>query len=150
VRLLGIDLGDRRVGLAVGESTSGSVRGLPTMPRGTIEADTARLRALVVERRIDEVVVGLPLNTDGTEGSQAAATRDWTSAVIEPLGLPVAYRDERFTSQAAEASLGRPPRGRSGGPPSAAARERRRRAVDREAACRILQGELDARRATAP
>jgi putative Holliday junction resolvase len=147
VRLLGIDLGDRRIGLAVGETGSGVVRGLETLPRGTIGSDRARLRTLIAERHIEGIVIGLPLDTDGTEGLQALATRAWTATVAEPLGLPVSFRDERYTSQAAEASLGRAPRGRSGGPPSAAARERRRRSVDREAARRILQAELDARRA---
>ena len=98
-----------------------------------------------MSRRIEGIVLGLPRNTDGSEGPQAAATRAWAAAVLAPLGIPVVLRDERYTSQDAEANLGRAPRGHAGGPPSATARERRRRAVDREAARLILQAELDAR-----
>jgi putative Holliday junction resolvase len=148
--LLGIDLGDRRIGLAAGATESGVARGLTTLPRATDEADLARLRAIVEEQHIQGVVLGLPRNTDGTEGPQAGATRAWAAAVVAQLGLPFVFRDERYTSQDAEAALGRAPRGRSGGPPSAAARERRRRSVDREAARLILQAELDARLETRP
>ena len=146
MRLLGIDLGDRRIGLASGDTESGVAQGLPTVPRGSDAADLRRFERLVVERAFDGVVLGLPLNSDGSEGSQAAATRAWATGVLMPLGLPVVFRDERYTSQDAEAGLGRAPRGPSGGPPSPAARERRRRSIDREAARLILQAELDARR----
>jgi putative pre-16S rRNA nuclease len=145
VRVLGIDLGDRRIGLAAGETGSGGARGLTTLPRATATADLGRLRTIVDEQHIEAVVIGLPRNTDGSEGPQAAATRAWATGVLGPLGLPYVFRDERFTSQDAEVNLGRAPRGRSGGPPSPAARERRRRSVDREAARLILQAELDAR-----
>jgi putative Holliday junction resolvase len=144
--MLGIDLGDRRIGLAAGETGSGAAaRGLTTLPRASEAADLGRLRAIVADQHIEAVVIGLPRNTDGSEGPQAVATRAWARVVLEPLGLPYAFRDERYTSQDAEANLGRAPRGRSGGPPSPAARERRRRSVDREAARLILQAELDAR-----
>ena len=146
MRLLGIDLGDRRIGLASGDTESGVARGLPTVPRGSDAADLRRLERLVIERGFDGLVLGLPLNSDGSEGAQAAATRAWATGVLMPLGIPVAFRDERYTSQDAEAGLGRAPRGASGGPPSPAARERRRRSIDREAARLILQAELDARR----
>lgn len=146
MRLLGIDLGDRRIGLAVGDTATGIARGLDTVPRGTEAADLARFGALVAEQRIEAVVVGLPRNTDGSEGPQAGATRAWAAAVLAKVGIPVTFRDERFTSEDAERNLGRAPRGRAGGPPSATAREKRRRSVDREAARLIVQRELDARR----
>ena len=103
------------------------------------------LRRLADEHGASGLVVGLPLNADGSEGPQAALTRDWATAIEPDLGLPVTFRDERWTSIAAEAALGRPRRGRSGGPPSPAARNRRRADIDREAARRIVQAELDAR-----
>jgi putative Holliday junction resolvase len=90
-------------------------------------------------------VVGYPLDMDGHEGAQARVTREWAEAVAARLALPLALRDERLSSVAAEAALGAPSRGRAGGPPSPAARDRRRAAIDREAARRILQAELDAR-----
>lgn len=145
MRLLGVDLGDRRIGLALGETETGIARGLETLTRRSAVEDRARVAHLIEQHAVGGFVVGLPRNTDGSEGPQATATRSWVAAVLEPLGLPVELRDEAWSTQAAEANLGRPPRGRSGGPPSAATRERRRRAVDREAARLILQAVLDAR-----
>jgi putative Holliday junction resolvase len=148
-RVLGIDLGERRIGLAVGE-TGGDARPLAVLARRTVGADAERLARLAREQDVTELVVGLPLNSDASEGPQARATRDWASALAELLGLPVILRDERWTSQDAEARLGPAKRGRSGGPPSRAALVRHRGAVDREAARRILQAELDARARSRP
>lgn len=142
--LLGVDLGERRIGIAVGGSDG--ARGIGTIRRASDpRRDADVLARLVAEHRVTGLVVGLPLNADGSEGRQAELTRAWVDAVAPLLGVPVSLRDERWTSLAAEASLGRPRRGRSGGPPSAAARNRRRAEIDREAARRILQAELDVR-----
>ena len=142
--LLGIDLGERRIGVAVGGAEG--ARALVTIRRGAqAQRDADVLRTLAAENGATAVVVGLPLLPDGREGAQAELTRAWVDSVGPLLGLPISLRDERWTSVASEAALGRPPRGRSGGPPSAGARNQRRAAVDREAARRILQAELDER-----
>jgi putative Holliday junction resolvase len=142
--LLGIDLGERRIGVAVGGPDG--ARGIGTIRRAADPGRDAEVLArLAAEHRATGLVVGLPLNADGSEGRQAELTRAWVDAVAPLLGMPVALRDERWTSLNAEASLGRPRRGRSGGPPSAASRNRRRAQIDREAARRILQAELDER-----
>jgi putative Holliday junction resolvase len=148
--LLGIDLGDRRIGIASGDTQSGTVIPLLTLRRGTPEEDAEAIGRLCVERHADAIVVGLPLHLDGSEGEQAQQTREWAAAVGPRLGLPLGFRDERLTSQAAEARMGRPPRGRAGGPPSAAARKTWRSRIDREAAAAIIQRELDARASTGP
>ena len=148
-RLLGIDLGERRIGLAVGEPGREPARAFATIRRGPqVADDVVRLAAVVVEQRIDELVVGFPLEASGAEGPRADAARTWAAAVGESLDLPVTLRDERFTSHLAETRLGPMPRGRSGGPPTAAQRERYRARVDREAAAIILADELDARLAS--
>lgn len=144
-RLLAVDLGERRIGLAYADERDGIVRPLATIRRGSAERDAAVIGRIVAEHRVDTLVVGLPSNMDGSEGAQAVLTRDWAAAMAARLGLPVCWRDERLTSVFAEAALGPPARGRTGGPPSKAASARRRAAVDREAARRILQAELDAR-----
>ena len=144
-RLLGIDLGERRIGLAVGDVTNAASRPLTTIRRGTLEADAERIARVVAEQGIGELVVGLPRNMDGSEGPQALATRAWADALSARLELPVVWRDERLTSETAELEMGRVRRGRSGGPPSTAARTRRRAAVDREAARLIVEAELRAR-----
>ncbi len=145
--LLGLDVGERRIGVAVGDPASGRVRALATIRRGDPEHDAATLRRIAEEHGAAELVVGLPLSLDGSEGPQAAATRRWADEVGPFLRLPVSWRDERGTSVDAEARLGRMGRGRSGGPPSPAARNAYRARIDREAAIAILQAELDARAA---
>jgi putative Holliday junction resolvase len=149
-RLLGIDLGERRIGLATAEIGRDPARPLTTIRRGTsLAEDVARIGSVVREQRIDELVVGLPLDARGTEGTMSAAARDWAAAIAAALGIPVHLRDERLSSHRAETALGPMPRGRSGGPPSATQRERYRSRVDREAAAIILRDELDAREAGA-
>jgi putative Holliday junction resolvase len=145
--LLGLDVGERRIGVAVGDPASGRVRALTTIRRSDPEHDAATLRRLADEQDADELVVGLPLSLDGSEGPQAAATRRWAEDVEPYLRMPVSWRDERRTSVDAEARIGNVGRGRSGGPPSAVARNAYRARVDREAALSILQAELDARAA---
>jgi putative holliday junction resolvase len=125
-RLLGIDLGTRRIGIALADTATGSVVPLTTVRRRDPERDLATLRSVIREQRVDEVVLGLPRNMDGTEGTQAVDTRSWADAVLGRLGLRYCLRDERLTSVAADDLLGRSRRGRSGGPPSAAARNTRR------------------------
>jgi putative Holliday junction resolvase len=148
--LLGIDLGERRIGLALAESEATRARPLVTVRRGsTLAADAAALAALIERHGIDELVVGLPLEASGVEGEQARRTRAWADAIGATLGHPMAYRDERLTSHLAEQRLGPMPRGRSGGPPTAHQRKAFRARVDREAAAIILQDELDARSAAA-
>jgi putative Holliday junction resolvase len=144
--LLGIDLGDRRIGVAVVDAPGGRARPLATLVRaGAPSSDVDTLRPLLERYDVTEIVVGLPFDVSGGEGSQAGLTRDWVDAVAPLLGVPVRLRDERFTSHLAEQRLGPMSRGRSGGPPTAAQRRAYRARVDREAAAIILQDELDAR-----
>ena len=144
-RVLGIDLGERRIGVAVGEIDSRSAVPLATLGRARTAGEDARVVArLALERGADGLVVGLPLNADGSEGPQAEVTRRWAAAVAAATGLQLRFRDERFTSVRAEQRIGGPARGRSGGPPSAAQRDAHRARIDREAAALILQDDFDA------
>jgi putative Holliday junction resolvase len=145
-RLLGIDLGQRRIGLAIAEGGGAPAMAHSTLTRaGSPERDAAALAAVIAANRIDELVVGLPLEAAGTEGPQAAITRAWAAAIAEHLPVPVVFRDERLSSHVAEGRLGPMKRGRSGGPPSRTQRDAYRSRVDKEAAAIILQDELDAR-----
>jgi putative Holliday junction resolvase len=151
-RILGIDLGDRRIGLAIADRDGLSARPLATIRRAPSKApadDAATLARFVAEQAVVELVVGLPLEASGAEGPMAAAAATWASAVAETLALPVTMRDERLSSHLAESRLGPMPRGRSGGGPSKTQRDRYREKVDREAAAIILQDELDVRRGVA-
>lgn len=150
-RLLGVDLGERRIGIAVADGDGGRARPLTTLRRGdAIEADAEALGRLIAEHDVAELVVGLPYEASGREGGQAGLTRAWTTALAALLATPIVLRDERLTSHLAEERLGPMKRGRSGGPPTRAQREAHRARVDREAAAIILQDELDARAAGRP
>ena len=148
-RILGIDLGQRRIGLAVADHDGLSARPLATISRArSLDPgdDAVTLARIVAEQGIAELVVGLPLEASGDEGPMADAAAEWAKAVADALGLHATLRDERLSSHVAESRLGPMPRGRSGGPPSKTQRDRYRERVDREAAAIILQDELDARR----
>jgi putative holliday junction resolvase len=145
-RLLGVDLGELRIGLAIADADGGRALPLATLGRGrTAEADATALLEVVRQHDVDELVVGLPLEASGHEGAQAQLTRSWSAAVEPRIGLPVTLRDERLSSHLAEQRVGPMKRGRSGGPPSASQRHAYRARIDREAAAIILQDELDAR-----
>ncbi len=149
--LLGIDLGERRVGLALADRDGSAARPLATIRRAaSLDADAAAIQTVVSRYDVDELVVGLPLEAAGGEGQQSSLTRAWAAAVAERLDLPVTLRDERLTSHLAETRLGPMKRGRSGGPPSKTQRDAYRARVDREAASIILQDELDARAVAVP
>lgn len=144
-RILGLDLGEKRIGVAVADS-DGIAMPLTTLRRAATAAeDAAAIGRLLAEQRATEIVVGLPYEAAGQEGSQARVTRDWVEAVQPLLTAPLRYRDERLTSHLAEGRLGPMKRGRSGGAPSRTQRDAYRARVDREAAAIILQDELDAR-----
>jgi putative pre-16S rRNA nuclease len=148
---LGIDLGERRIGVALADGADVGARPLVTLRRGrTIEADASALLVLIERHGVDELVVGLPIDAAGHEGPQAIATREWVDALTSQLGdrVRLSLRDERLTSHVAETRLGPMTRGRSGGPPTSTQRDAYRARVDREAAAIILQDELDSRRAT--
>jgi putative holliday junction resolvase len=146
-RILGIDPGQRRIGLAIAETGLGIASPLTTLARGSsIEVDAAAIGRVCREQDVVELVVGLPVDAGGDEGTMAADAREWAGRLGALTGLPVTMRDERLTSYLAEQRLGPMPRSRSGGPPTRNQRNAYRARVDREAASIILQDELDARR----
>jgi putative Holliday junction resolvase len=150
-RLLGVDLGERRIGLALADGDGDRAIAIATLRRAKDPAaDAAALRDVIRARDVGEVVVGLPLDVSGDEGRQAQLTRAWVEAVQPRIGLPVTLRDERLTSFVAEQRVGPMKRGRSGGPPSTSQRQAYRARIDREAAAIILQDELDARAGRTP
>jgi putative Holliday junction resolvase len=150
-RIVGVDLGERRIGIALGDRVLGTSSPFATLSRGKTVAEDARvLSRLAAEQQAEVLVVGLPLDMDGGEGLQAVKTREWAEAVATATGLQVRFRDERLTSERAERRIGNAGRGRSGGPPSSAQRDAHRARIDREAAALILQDELDAATITRP
>ncbi len=134
---LGIDVGSVRIGVARSDPAGVLASPLATVRRGT--GDLAELARITAESRPVEVVVGLAIGLRGTAGKAAADGRAFAAALAERLApVPVRLVDERFTTVVAHAAL------REGGLDSRA----RRGAVDKAAAAVVLQGALDAERAT--
>ncbi|MHB8417060.1 MAG: Holliday junction resolvase RuvX [Myxococcales bacterium] len=135
-RVLAIDLGDRRAGLALSDPLGVTAQGLPTLERRGDAADVETLRALCAEREVERVVVGLPRNMDGSEGPRAQKSRAFARRLHDALGLPVFLWDERLSSAEAERVL----------IAADVSRSKRKQVVDRMAAQLILQGYLEAGR----
>jgi putative holliday junction resolvase len=132
--LLALDLSKRRIGLAGTDVERRLATPLQTFERSGRAKDMERLRRVVAERRAVGLVVGLPLNMDGSEGPMAKTARAEAAALARELGLPTLLQDERLTTFAVEDAIaeGRLPRPRKGQP------------VDHYAAAVILEDALQA------
>lgn len=138
VSALALDVGSKRIGVAGCDGTGLIATGLTTIHRSTFEADVAQLAALVQQRRVQVLVVGLPYLMDNTLGPQAKKVQKFANRLAKRLQLPVEYVDERLTSVEAEQMTiqeGRSPSYNKG-------------LIDRKAAAIILQQWLDDRRRT--
>jgi putative Holliday junction resolvase len=140
-RTLALDIGNRRIGIAVSDATKMIARPLCIVDRKTVDA-IATLVALVHEHAVDEVVVGYPINTNGTVGAQAAAVAQFVDGLRAAVHVPVILVDERFSSQ--EAAEIRATHKRHHKPKRAAGADAD--ADDDVAAAVILQRYLDERR----
>jgi len=101
VRYLALDVGDRRIGLAVGDDAHGLSRPLRTLVRRSVVKDLAEIERVARAEAVDALLIGLPLTLSGDEGHQAERVRRFATA-SEKLGLPVRLYDERHTSSEAE------------------------------------------------
>jgi putative Holliday junction resolvase len=135
-RILALDLGKRRIGLAVSDELGITAQGLDTLQRTNVRADIAQLAKLVLERNVTLILMGHPLHMSGDESRQADYTRDFARRLEAATGLPTKYWDERLTTVAAERVLRE----------SGISIEKRARAVDRLAAVILLESYLDSLR----
>ena len=139
MRVLGLDVGDRRIGVALSDETGLLASPLPTLERVGPRKDLKAIAALVRDRGAGEIVVGLPYNMDGSVGPQAEKVRAFAEALAPVARVPVRYWDERLTTVEAEQILIE----------RDVSRQRRKGLVDQVAAVLILQSYLDARPAPA-
>jgi putative Holliday junction resolvase len=140
VRILAVDPGSKRIGLALSDPTETIAQALATVPAEPVESLPARVAAVARTHAAERLIVGLPLRLDGTHGPEAAAARKLADAIRRESGLPVELVDERLTTAAAERAL------IAGG----VKREQRRQGIDRVAATMLLQSHLDHRRRQKP
>jgi putative Holliday junction resolvase len=139
-RLLGIDLGEKTIGLALSDVGRSIATPLETIRRTKFTPDAERIRALASRLEVGGIVMGLPLNMDGSEGPRAQATRSFVRNLKPLLNLPVVFWDERLSTAAVTRTL----------LDADASRARRGEVVDKMAAAYILQGALNRLRRSQP
>ena len=132
-RLLGLDLGEKTIGLALSDTGLTIATPLKTLARGKFKVDAPVLIALALEHDIGGLVVGFPINMDGTEGPSAQSARAFTRNFASVSDLPVILIDERLSTAAVTRTL----------IDADTSRRRRAELVDKMAAAYILQGALD-------
>jgi putative holliday junction resolvase len=127
-----LDLGARRIGIAVTDATGRSAYPLCTIERRSFVADLEAIRHALGSRHIDCLVVGLPINMDGSEGPMARHARNFAAKLADAFGIEVKLQDERLSSFEAEKRLG-----------NAVQRGKKKRAIDAVAAVVILESYLE-------
>lgn len=132
-KLLGLDLGTKTIGVAVSDGVRYTATPLETIKRTKFTADAARLVELIAENSAVALVLGLPLNMDGSEGPRAQSTRAFARNLAQKTDLPLIFWDERLSTSAVTRMLIE----------ADTRRDRRAEVVDKLAASYILQGFLD-------
>ncbi|MGI9385748.1 MAG: Holliday junction resolvase RuvX [Methyloligellaceae bacterium] len=132
-RLLGLDVGTKTIGLALSDVSRTVATPFDTIRRTKFKEDAMILLAHIGEHDIAALVIGLPINLDGSEGPRAQSTRAFARNLADHVDLPLVFWDERLSTAAAERALLE----------ADASRKRRAEVIDKMAAAFILQGALD-------
>ena len=132
-RLLGLDLGEKTIGLALSDTLATIATPLETLARGKFTVDAQKLLALIAQHNIGALVVGLPLNMDGSEGPSAQSARAFARNFAAQSDIAIVLQDERLSTAAVTRTLLE----------ADSSRAKRARVVDKMAAAYILQGALD-------
>lgn len=135
-RLMGLDLGSKTIGIATSDLTRQIATPVETIERKKFTADAARLLAIAARENIGLIVLGLPVNMDGSEGTRAQSTRAFARNLTKLTSIPIVFWDERLSSAAVERML----------IAADASRAKRDAVIDKLAAAWILQAALDSLR----
>ena len=135
---MGLDIGQRRIGVAISDSLGLTAQGLAVLERRTAAVDVEAVCRLAKAHAAETVVIGLPLTLEGQQGPQAQRVASFADLIHRASGLPIAWVDERFTTAQGERALLE----------AGASRQRRKRVIDQVAAQLILQSYLDAHKST--
>lgn len=133
MRILGLDVGDRTVGVALSDPLGFIAQGITTIRRKNIEYDLSELKKILDDNNVDTIVVGLPKNMNGTLGPQGEKVMEFCESIKTITGIPIKMWDERLTTVAAHRAMLE----------ADMSREKRKKIVDKVAATYILQGYLD-------
>lgn len=136
MRWIGLDYGDKTIGVAVSDELGWTAQGVEVIRRKNAEEDLRRLREIIDRFGVNEIVVGLPKNMNGTIGPRGEICIAFANVLERKLNLPVHLWDERLTTVSAERTLLE----------ADVSRKKRKRVIDKLAACFILQGYLDAQK----
>ena len=132
-RLLGLDLGTKTIGMALSDVTRSVATPYHTLRRTKFTGDAKAIAAVIAENGVGALVIGLPINLDGSEGPRAQSTRAFARNLAPLIEVPILLWDERLSTAAVERHL----------IDAGASRNRRAEVIDRMAAAYILQGALD-------
>jgi putative Holliday junction resolvase len=132
-RLLGLDVGTKTIGMALSDVTRSVATPYDTIRRSKFTADAKAIREVVEKNQVGALVIGLPLNLDGSEGPRAQSTRAFARNLAAHVEVPMVFWDERLSTAAVERHLIE----------ADVSRKRRAEIVDRMAAAYILQGALE-------
>ena len=132
-RIMGLDLGTKTIGVAISDGMRYSATPLETIKRTKFTADAIRLDELIAQNAIVAIILGLPLNMDGSEGPRVQSTRAFARSLAQRITLPIAFWDERLSTSAVTRMMIQ----------ADLRRDRRAEVVDKLAASYILQGALD-------
>lgn len=133
MKVLGLDIGEKRIGIAISDELRYTAQGMRVLNRSGLEDDLKGLKELIEETEVSEVVLGLPKNMDGSLGEAAQNVLSFAKKMEESIAVPVILWDERWTTaEATRLLVG-----------ADVSRTKRRKVVDKLAAVLILQGYLD-------
>jgi putative holliday junction resolvase len=132
-RLLGLDVGTKTVGMALSDVTRSIATPFDTIRRTKFTVDAKTIGEVIESNQVGALVIGIPLNLDGSEGPRAQSTRAFARNLAAHIGVPMVFWDERLSTAAVERHLIE----------ADASRKRRAEVIDRMAAAYILQGALD-------
>ena len=133
MRIMALDVGSRTIGIACSDALLMTAQGIETIRRTSLENDFNRLRELISEYEVHELVVGMPKNMNGTKGDRAEKTEEFVEKMKAVIDLPVTFWDERLSTVMAERQL----------IAADVSRKKRNGVIDKMAAVVILQGYLD-------
>jgi putative holliday junction resolvase len=133
MRIMGLDVGVKRIGIAISDPMGWTAQGHSVMTRQKIEGDLLKLAKLCQEYNISKIVLGFPRNMNGTVGPKGNEILEFGQMLGEQLALPIEYWDERLSTVAAERTLLE----------ANVSRQKRKQVIDKLAAVNILQGYLD-------
>lgn len=132
-RIMGVDYGDVRIGIAMTDLSRTIASGLETYKRKSLKEDIEHLKQLIVEYKVKKVIFGLPLNMDGSKGIRVQATYDFVANLLKTIDISIEYVDERLTSVEAERFL----------ISNDVSRKKRKDIIDKMSAVLILQDYLN-------